>query len=95
MRSLRPVFTRVVNSVTGQVHDGRLRDEIEEHIALKTVENVRAGGRSCSGGVVAGFAGYVDSGATRAVGRPFETAARGVQSDSLPKASYVGPITPS
>ncbi|MBZ5683129.1 MAG: ABC transporter permease [Acidobacteriia bacterium] len=43
MRSLRRFFTRVVNSVTGRVHDERLREEIEEHIALQTAENVRAG----------------------------------------------------
>ena len=29
--------------MTGRVHDGRLREEIEEHIALETAENVRAG----------------------------------------------------
>jgi predicted metal-dependent hydrolase len=34
MRSLRRFFTRVVNSVTGRVHDERLREEIEAHIAL-------------------------------------------------------------
>jgi len=43
MRSLRRFFTRVVNTVTGRVHDERLREEIEEHIALETAENVRAG----------------------------------------------------
>jgi hypothetical protein len=40
MRSLRRFFTRVVNSVTGRVHDERLREEIETHIALETAENV-------------------------------------------------------
>jgi predicted permease len=29
--------------MTGRVHDDRLREEIEEHIALETAENVRAG----------------------------------------------------
>jgi predicted permease len=43
MRSLKRFFTRLVNSVTGRVHDERLREEIEEHIALETEENVRAG----------------------------------------------------
>jgi len=43
MRFLRRFFARVINSVTGRVHDGRLREEIEEHIALETAENVRAG----------------------------------------------------
>jgi predicted permease len=43
MRSLRRFFTRVVNSVTGRAHDERLKEESEEHIALQTAENVRAG----------------------------------------------------
>jgi hypothetical protein len=43
MRSLRRFFTRLLNSLTGRVHDERLREEIEEHIALETAENVRAG----------------------------------------------------
>ena len=43
MRSLRRFLTRAVNSMTGRVHDERLREEIEEHIALETAENVRAG----------------------------------------------------
>ncbi len=43
MRPLRRFFTRVVNSVTRPAHDERLREEIEEHIALATAENLRAG----------------------------------------------------
>jgi predicted permease len=43
MRLLRRFFTRLANSVTGRVHDERLREEIEEHIALQTAENVRTG----------------------------------------------------
>ena len=43
MKSLRRFLTRAVNSMTGRVHDERLREEIEEHIALETAENVRAG----------------------------------------------------
>src|SRR5260370_1377845 len=43
MRPLRRFFTRVVNSVTRPAQDERLREEIEEHIALATAENLRAG----------------------------------------------------
>jgi predicted permease len=43
MRSLRRLFNRVLNSLAGQVHEKRLKEEIEEHIALQTAENVRAG----------------------------------------------------
>jgi hypothetical protein len=43
MRSLRRFFTRLFNLASGRVHDERLREEIEEHIALQTAENVRAG----------------------------------------------------
>ena len=43
MRSLRRFFTRLFNLASGRVYDERLREEIEEHIALQTAENVRAG----------------------------------------------------
>ena len=43
MRSLKRFFTRLFNLATGRVHDERLREEIEEHIALGTAENLRAG----------------------------------------------------
>jgi predicted permease len=43
MRSLRRFLNRVVNSATRRAQDERLREEIEEHIALQTAENLRAG----------------------------------------------------
>jgi hypothetical protein len=47
MKSLRRFLTRMINSATGRVHDERaderIREEIEEHIALQTAENLRAG----------------------------------------------------
>jgi predicted permease len=43
MRSLRRFFTRMVNSATRRPHDERIREEIEEHIAMQTAENLRAG----------------------------------------------------
>ena len=43
MRSLRRFFTRLLNLVTGQSPDARLKEEIEGHIALQTEENLRAG----------------------------------------------------
>ncbi|HKD45761.1 MAG TPA: permease prefix domain 1-containing protein [Candidatus Angelobacter sp.] len=43
MKSLRRLLTRVFNSATRRAHDERLREEIEEHIALQTTENIRAG----------------------------------------------------
>ena len=43
MKSLRRFFTRVFNFASRRVHDERLREEIEEHIALRTAENLRAG----------------------------------------------------
>jgi predicted permease len=43
MRSLRRFFTRLVNTAARQSQDERLREEIEEHIALQTAENLRAG----------------------------------------------------
>jgi predicted permease len=43
MKSVRRFFTRVVNSATRRAQDERLREEIEQHIALQTEENLRAG----------------------------------------------------
>ena len=43
MRSLRRFVTRLFNLASWRVHDERLREEIEEHIALQTEENLRAG----------------------------------------------------
>jgi macrolide transport system ATP-binding/permease protein len=43
MRSLRRFFTRLINLATRRAHDERLREEIEEHLALQTAENLRAG----------------------------------------------------
>ena len=43
MKSLRRFFTRMVNSATRRRNDERLKEEIEEHIALQTAENLRAG----------------------------------------------------
>jgi predicted permease len=43
MRSLRRFLTRLVNSATRRADDERLRDEIEEHLALLTADNLRAG----------------------------------------------------
>jgi hypothetical protein len=43
MRPLRRFLNRVINLVARRAQDERLREEIEEHIALPTAENVRAG----------------------------------------------------
>ena len=43
MRSLRRFLTRLFNSTTRRAQEERLREEIEEHIALQTAENLRAG----------------------------------------------------
>ncbi|MGC2254070.1 MAG: ABC transporter permease [Candidatus Acidiferrales bacterium] len=43
MRFLRRFFTRLANFATRRRGDDRLKDEIEEHIALQTAENLRAG----------------------------------------------------
>ncbi len=43
MRSLRRFFTRFVNSAARRAQDERLREEVEQHIALQTEENLRAG----------------------------------------------------
>lgn len=43
MKFLRRFFTRFFNSAARRSQEERLREEIEEHIALQTAENVRAG----------------------------------------------------
>jgi predicted permease len=43
MTSLRRFLTRLFNSATRRAQDERLREEIEEHIALQAEENLRAG----------------------------------------------------
>jgi putative ABC transport system permease protein len=43
MRFLRRWWTRIGNFSTGQQDDQRLREEMEQHIALQTAENLRAG----------------------------------------------------
>src|SRR5437879_13464970 len=43
MRALRRFLNRVINLARRREQDERLREEIEEHIALQTAENLRAG----------------------------------------------------
>jgi predicted permease len=43
MRSLRRFLNRLFNLATKRTQEERLREEIEEHIALQTAENLRAG----------------------------------------------------
>jgi len=43
MKSLKRFFRRVVNVATRRTQEERLREEIGEHIALQTEENLRAG----------------------------------------------------
>jgi predicted permease len=43
MKSLRRFFTRLFNSAAKRAQEERLREEIHEHIALQTEENLRAG----------------------------------------------------
>jgi predicted permease len=43
MRFLRRFFTRLVNLAMGRRDERRLREEMDEHLALQTVENLRAG----------------------------------------------------
>jgi hypothetical protein len=43
MKSLRRLFMRLTSLVTRRRDDERLKEEIEEHIALQTAENLRAG----------------------------------------------------
>ena len=43
MKYLRRFFVRLLNTTTGSRADQRLREEMEEHLAQQTEENVRAG----------------------------------------------------
>src|SRR5258708_30958320 len=43
MRPLRRFLTRLFNSGIRRAHEERLREEIEQHIALQTAENLRVG----------------------------------------------------
>jgi MacB-like periplasmic core domain len=43
MKSVRRFFTRLLHSATHQTQDERLREEIAEHIALQTADNLRSG----------------------------------------------------
>src|SRR5256885_7806619 len=43
MKALRRFFARLVTSTMGRRDDERLREEVEEHLALETAENLRAG----------------------------------------------------
>jgi predicted permease len=43
VRSLRRFFTRLLNSAARPAEDDRMREEIEEHLALLTADNLRAG----------------------------------------------------
>ena len=43
MKSARRFLTRLFNSATRRGQEERLREEIEEHIALRTEDNLRAG----------------------------------------------------
>jgi predicted permease len=43
MRPLRRFFTRMFNWATRRAQDERLSEEIQEHLALQTAENLRAG----------------------------------------------------
>ena len=43
MKSLRRLLARLRSLPTRQAQDDRLREEMEDHIALQTAENLRAG----------------------------------------------------
>ena len=43
MKALRRFLTRMFNSAASRAQDERFREEIEEHIALQTAENLGAG----------------------------------------------------
>jgi predicted permease len=43
MRAVRRFLIRSIASITGRRDEQRLREELEEHLALQTAENVRAG----------------------------------------------------
>ena len=43
MKALRRFFVRLTASITRRLDEKRLREEIEEHLALQTAENIKAG----------------------------------------------------
>ena len=43
MKSLRRFFSRLFSFATRRVQEDRLRDEIAEHVALQTADNIRGG----------------------------------------------------
>jgi predicted permease len=43
MKNLRRFILRLASSITGRRDERRLREEIEEHLALQTAENIRGG----------------------------------------------------
>lgn len=43
VNSMKRFFTRIFNSAANRAHDERLKEEIEEHIAMQSEENIRAG----------------------------------------------------
>jgi len=43
MRTLRQFLTRLRNLVTRRRDDDRLKEEIAEHLALQTADNIKAG----------------------------------------------------
>lgn len=43
MRALNRIFIRILNVAINRLGDERLREEIEQHIAFQTAENMRAG----------------------------------------------------
>jgi hypothetical protein len=43
MRSLRRLLLRLARSLSRRRHDERLREEIEEHLAMQAAQNLRAG----------------------------------------------------
>jgi len=43
MRAINRLFTRIRNFAAGRGGDERLREEMEQHLAMQTEENIRAG----------------------------------------------------
>ena len=43
MKSVKRFLTRLFNSASTRAHEERIREEIAEHIALQTEENLRTG----------------------------------------------------
>ena len=43
MKAMKRLFARTLNFVTGRRGDDRLREEMEQHIAMQTEENIRTG----------------------------------------------------